>query len=159
MFLETEASFPYCNWSTKMAGIIWLGSTSVQHVNNWQRLSRLPFLSLSKSWKFLETKTYSFISIEKKIICKKNSKIFGANMVCISICHKLSSILLPFEENKDRYVINHGLLRHWQTVKTVVDCLEKDVDILDNCRLLQTIEEMFEVFRLMRWSVSHILKG
>ena len=33
MFLETEASFPYCNWSTKMAGIIWLGSTSVQHVN------------------------------------------------------------------------------------------------------------------------------
>ena len=71
MFLETEASFPYCNWSTKMAGIIWLGSTSVQHVNNWQRLSRLPFLSLCKSRKFLETKTYSFISIKKKIICKK----------------------------------------------------------------------------------------
>ena len=71
MFLETEASFPYCNWSTKMAGFIWLGSTSVQHVNNWQRLSRLPFLSLCKSRKFLETKTYSFISIKKKIICKK----------------------------------------------------------------------------------------
>jgi hypothetical protein len=32
MVLETEASFPYCNWSTKMAGIIWLGSTSVQHI-------------------------------------------------------------------------------------------------------------------------------
>ena len=97
MFLETEASFPYCNWSTKMAGIIWLGSTSVQHVNNWQRLSRLPFLSLCKSRKFLETKTYYFINIKKKVICKiKNSKIFGATMVCISICRKLSSILLPF---------------------------------------------------------------
>ena len=71
MFLETEASFPYCNRSTKMAGIIWLGSTSVQHVNNWQRLSCLPFLSLCKRRKFLETKTYSFISIKKKIICKK----------------------------------------------------------------------------------------
>ena len=78
MFLETEASFPYCNWSTKMAGIIWLGSTSVQHVNNWQRLSRLPFLSLCKSRKFLETKTYSFISIEKKIICRKK---FQKNLV------------------------------------------------------------------------------
>ena len=100
MFLETEASFPYCYWSTKMAGIIWLGSTSVQHVNNWQRLSRLPFLSLCKSRKFLETKTYYFISIKKKIICnKKKSKIFGANMVCISICRKLSSILLPFLGN------------------------------------------------------------
>ena len=33
MLLETEAFFPYCNRSTKMAGIIWLGSTSVQHVN------------------------------------------------------------------------------------------------------------------------------
>jgi hypothetical protein len=53
-----------------MAGIIWLGSTSVQHVFNWQRLCRLPFLS----WKFLETKTYSFISIEKKIICKKKNQ-------------------------------------------------------------------------------------
>ena len=41
--LETEASFPYCNWLTKRAGIIWLGSKSVQHVNNWQRFSRLPF--------------------------------------------------------------------------------------------------------------------
>ena len=71
MFLETEASFPYCNWSTKVARIIWLGSTSVQHVNNWQRSGRLPFLSLCKSRKFLETKTNSFISIKKKIICKK----------------------------------------------------------------------------------------
>ena len=84
MFLETEASFPYCNWSTKMAGIIWLGSTSVQHVNNWQRLSRLPFLSLCKSRKFLETKTYSFISIKMKIICKKNFK----NIWCKYGLHK-----------------------------------------------------------------------
>ena len=72
MFLETEASIPYCNWSTKMAGIIWFGSKSVQDVNNWQRLSHLPFLSLCKSRKFLETKTYSFICIEKTNICKKN---------------------------------------------------------------------------------------
>ena len=84
MFLETEASFPYCNWSTKMTGIIWLGSTSVQHVNNWQRLSRLPFLSLCKSRKFLETKTYSFISIKKKIICKKKFK----NIWCKYGLHK-----------------------------------------------------------------------
>ena len=35
------------------------------------------------------------IVTEKKIIGKKKSKIFGANMVCISICPKLSSILLP----------------------------------------------------------------
>ena len=81
MFLETEASFPYCNWSTKMAGIIWLGSTSVQHVNNWQRLSRLPFLSLCKSRKFLETKTYSFISIKKKIICKFFSAVIFFSML------------------------------------------------------------------------------
>ena len=74
MFLETEASFPHCNWSTKMAGFIWLGSTSVQNVNNWQRLSRLPFLSLCKSRKFLKTKTYSFMGIEKKLSAKKNFK-------------------------------------------------------------------------------------
>ena len=42
MFLETEATFPYCNWSIKMARIIGFGSTSV--VNSWQRLGRLPFL-------------------------------------------------------------------------------------------------------------------
>ena len=47
MFLETEAAFPYCNWSIKMARIIWFGSTSVDivpaYVNNWNRLGRLPF--------------------------------------------------------------------------------------------------------------------
>ena len=73
MFVETEASFPYCNWSTKMAVIMWRGSTSVQLVNNWQMIGRLPFLSFCKSRKFIETKTYSFISIKKKIICKKNN--------------------------------------------------------------------------------------
>jgi len=57
-----------------MVWIIWLGSTSVQHVNNWQRLSRLLFLSLCKSRKFLEIKTYSFVSIEKKIIHEKKSQ-------------------------------------------------------------------------------------
>ena len=102
MFLETEASFPYCNWSIKMAGIIWLGSTSVHHVNNWHRLSRLPFLSLCKSRKFLETKTYFFISIKKKTICKKKSKKFGWNMVCFSICRKLSSIFLPLRGAQTR---------------------------------------------------------
>ena len=29
MFLETEGSFPHCNWSIKMAKIIGFGSTSV----------------------------------------------------------------------------------------------------------------------------------
>ena len=110
MFLETEASFPYCNWSTKMVGIIWLGSTSVQHVYNWQRFSRLPFLSLCKSRKFLETKTYYFNSIKKKIICKKKfQKIwwkYGLHqylpqaqqhlpplyLICITILRTLSQI-------------------------------------------------------------------
>ena len=47
MFLETEAAFPYCNWSINIARIICFGSTSVDigpaYVNNWQRLDRLPF--------------------------------------------------------------------------------------------------------------------
>ena len=29
MVLETEAAFPYFNWSIKMARIIWFGSASV----------------------------------------------------------------------------------------------------------------------------------
>ena len=41
IFLETEATFPYCNWSIKIARIIGFGSTSV--VNSWQRLGCLPF--------------------------------------------------------------------------------------------------------------------
>ena len=71
IFLKTEASFPYWNWSTKMAGFIWLGSTSVQHVNTGWRLSRLPFLSLCKNRKFLETKTYFFIASKRKLSAKK----------------------------------------------------------------------------------------
>ena len=43
-FLETEAAFPYCNWSIKMARIIWFGSRSVDigpaYVNNWKRLGK-----------------------------------------------------------------------------------------------------------------------
>ena len=120
MFLETEASIPYCNWSTKMAGIIWFGSKSVQDVNNWQRLSHLPFLSLFKSRKFLETKTYSFICIEKTNICKKNDlKIFGANMVCIIICPKLRSILLPFQCYLGPSPRNRRTLIHFNVVLTV----------------------------------------
>ena len=46
MFLETEATLRYCNWSIKMAWIIGFGSTSV--VNSLQRLGRLPFFSLCK---------------------------------------------------------------------------------------------------------------
>ena len=48
MFLETEAAFSYCNWSIKMARIIWFGSTSVDigpaYLNNWRRLGhhRMP---------------------------------------------------------------------------------------------------------------------
>ena len=41
MFLETEATIPYCNWSIKLARSIGFGSTSV--VNGWQRLGRLSF--------------------------------------------------------------------------------------------------------------------
>ena len=38
---KTGATFPYCNWSIKMATIIGFGSTSV--LNSWHRLGRLPF--------------------------------------------------------------------------------------------------------------------
>ena len=47
MFLETEAAFPYCNWSIKISRIIWFGSTSVDigpaYLNNWKRLAHLSF--------------------------------------------------------------------------------------------------------------------
>ena len=49
-FLETEVTFPYCNWSIKMARSIGFGSTSV--VNSWQRLGRLPF------WVYVEVGNY-----------------------------------------------------------------------------------------------------
>ena len=46
-FLETEAAFPYCNWSIKIARIIWFGPTSVgrgpAYVNNWHGLGRFVF--------------------------------------------------------------------------------------------------------------------
>ena len=47
MFLETEAAFPYCNWSIKMSRTIWFGSTSgvkgPAYENNWQGLGHLSF--------------------------------------------------------------------------------------------------------------------
>ena len=64
VFLETEAAFPYCNWSIKMDRIIWVGSTSVDIgpacVNNWQELGHLCFLSLCESRKFFQTKNNFF---------------------------------------------------------------------------------------------------
>ena len=53
------------------------------------------FLSYHTIMKLLETKTYSFVSIQKLFI-KKISKKIGASMVCISIGAKLSNILFPF---------------------------------------------------------------
>ena len=64
MFLETEATFPHCNWSIKMARMIGFGSASV--VNSWQRLGRLP------CWVYVKV-GYSFKqkhSIKKKNICR-----------------------------------------------------------------------------------------
>ena len=47
MFPETEAAYPYCNWSIKMPRTIWVGSTSVDigpaYVNNWKMLGHFPF--------------------------------------------------------------------------------------------------------------------
>ena len=44
------------------------------HVNNWQMKGCLNFLSyVCKSWKFSKTKTYSFVKIAKKDICKKKN--------------------------------------------------------------------------------------
>ena len=75
MFLETEASFHYCNWSIKMARIIWSVSTSVDiypaYVNNWQRLGRLPFWVYVEAGNFVKQKTYSLVRIKKKNICKE----------------------------------------------------------------------------------------
>ena len=66
---------------------------------NWQRLCLLPFLSLYKSMKLLKTKKKHILSLtlKRKLSTKKSSKIFGANMVSLSICPKLSSILLTLQ--------------------------------------------------------------
>ena len=74
MFLETEAAFPYCNWSIKMARIIWFGSKSVDIGPAYVEVSLSAFFSLCKSRKFLKTKKYSYVSIKKKNICKKKFK-------------------------------------------------------------------------------------
>ena len=68
MFLKTEATFPYCNCSIKLARSIGFGSTSV--VNRWQRLGCLPFwvyVKVGYSFK----KTYTLVSIKKKYLQKK----------------------------------------------------------------------------------------
>jgi len=47
------------------------------------------------------------VSIKKKNICQKVfKKKFGASMVCISICPKLSSIWFPFEQFYDEWMVN-----------------------------------------------------
>ena len=102
VFLEIEAAFPYCDWSIKKSRIIWLALTSV-HIgkvreNNWHMKGCPCFLSLCKSWKFLKTKTYSFVSIKMKYMSKKkNWEFFCISMVCIRICAKLSMICSPFD--------------------------------------------------------------
>ena len=77
MFLETEAAFPYCNWSIQMARIIWFGSTSMDIGQAYIKQKKMAqirlfsFLSLCENMKFFEPKTYSFVSIKKKKICQK----------------------------------------------------------------------------------------
>ena len=69
--LETEAAFPYCNWSTKVAWIFWFGSTSVElgpaYVNNWQMLGRLPFQVYLKVVNYLKQKSIIFLASKIKI--------------------------------------------------------------------------------------------
>ena len=71
MFLETEAAYPYCNWSIKMARVIWFGSTSVDigpaYVNNWPRLGRLPFRVYVKVGNSLKQKHIILLASKRKI--------------------------------------------------------------------------------------------
>ena len=71
MFLETEASFPYCNWSIKIARIVGFGSTSV--VNSWQRLG-LPFWVYVKVGYLFKPKYILKLPSKRKISAKKNQK-------------------------------------------------------------------------------------
>ena len=65
MFLETEATFLYCNWAIKMARIIGFGSTSV--VNSWQRLGRLPFSVYIKVGYSFKQKPILQLALKKNI--------------------------------------------------------------------------------------------
>ena len=100
MFLETEAAFPYCNWSLKMTRNIWFGLTSVDigqaYVNNWKRLGLLPFWVYVKLGKFLKLKYILYLASKRKISVRKKEK----KMVFISICSKLSSNWFPFNESR-----------------------------------------------------------
>ena len=91
MFLDTEAAFPYCNWSIKMARIIWFGSTSVDigpsYKNNWQRLGRLPkglnFLFILTDNSILKqtsipcscARSCLFLSDHFRALCKYKAKV------------------------------------------------------------------------------------
>ena len=75
MFLQTEAAFPYCNWSIKKARIIWFGSTSVDigpaNVNNWKRLGWLPFWVYVKFGNSLKQKYILYLASKRKINARK----------------------------------------------------------------------------------------
>ena len=109
IFLETEAAFPYCNWSIKMTRITWFGSTSVYigpaYVNSWQRLGHLPFLIYVKLGNSFKQKHILLLASKRKCR-KKNSKFVGASMVCISFGFKLSSILFPFKQKSASTVLD-----------------------------------------------------
>ena len=72
MFLETEATFPYYNWSIKMARIIGFCSTSV--VNSSQRIGCLPFWVYVKVEYSFEQKHILKLASKRKISAKKNQK-------------------------------------------------------------------------------------
>ena len=67
IFLQTEATFPYCNCLIKMARIVEFGSTSV--VNSRQRLGCLPFWVYVKVGYSFKQKTDSLVNNKKKNIC------------------------------------------------------------------------------------------
>ena len=73
MFLETEATFLYCNWSIEMARTIWFGSTSVVH--SWQRLGRLHFQVYVKVGYSFKQKHILKLASKRKTSAKKNVKI------------------------------------------------------------------------------------
>ena len=79
IFLATEVAFSYNIWSTKIASIIWFGSSCVDrgpaYLNNWHRLGALPF------WVYIKVgipwNKNMFFCLHQKNICKKNSKFLG----------------------------------------------------------------------------------
>ena len=57
-FLESEAAFPYCNWSMDLR--YWMGYSNVdivaEYVNNWQDYVFFILFSLCIGKKFLKTR-------------------------------------------------------------------------------------------------------